>query len=305
MATSADVMGCLPRATLGGGLFRATYAAAVVLGRIYPRLARPALLKLWFTPWVHPSALAPITDVPTGVDSWSLPVDGATLRGYAGGAGRTVVLVHGWSGSAADWRHLAGDLIAAGWRVVVPDLPAHGMTAGRQTDLFVLGRALAAVLGRERPEGVVTHSMGFPATMLALEDGAPAPRQIVALAPGRKIVRAIDGFVQRASLAPRLVDELRRGIQRRYGDDVWDVLDVDRVVADLTPAGVVIHDADDDEVPLDDGRHIAATWPGARLIETSGFGHRRILRDGTVRRLVVEALDRETAVPRPIKHTQG
>ncbi len=85
--------------------------------------------------------------VPTGVDSWSLPVDGATLRGYAGGAGRTVVLVHGWSGSAADWRHLAGDLIPAGWRVVVPDLPAHGMTAGRQTDLFVLGRALAAVLG--------------------------------------------------------------------------------------------------------------------------------------------------------------
>lgn len=186
-------------------------------------------------------------------------------------------------GRAADMRHLAGDLVRADRRVVAPDLPAHGRTSGRQTDLFALARAVASVLEHERPAVVVTHSMGFPALLLALESGAPAPARVVAVAPGREMVRALDGFARRARLGERLVTELRRGIEARFGGDVWQTLDVDRVLADLEPAGLVVHDIEDDDVPLGDARHIAASWPHAELVETTGLGHRRILRDANVR----------------------
>lgn len=279
------------RATLGDRTFRATCLAAIALGRLHPRLARGALLRLWFTPWIHPSARAPITDLASGLEAWSLRSSGTTLRGYTGGSGPTVVLVHGWSGRAADWRHLAGDLIASGWRVVAVDLPAHGMTRGRRTDLFELGRATARVLEHERPAAVVVHSMGFPATMLALEGGAPAPTALVALAPGRKILHAVDGFVQRARLDDALLDQLIAGIEARYGEDVWDVLEVDRVLPDLAVPGLVIHDTHDEEVSFTDARRIAALWPGSELVRTSGLGHRRIVRDPEVRQLVIEALN--------------
>jgi pimeloyl-ACP methyl ester carboxylesterase len=279
-----------PRPTLPGRTFLRTSLAARALGRIHPRLARRWLLRLWFTPWVHPKALQVIDAVPSQLATWSLPVGGRTLHGYTGGTGRTVVLVHGWAGRAADWRHLAADLIADGWRVVVPDLPAHGRTAGERTDLFELGRALAVVLDHERPAAIVAHSLGFPTTLRALEEGAPVPTAIVALAPGRKLGHAVDGFTARAGLRPALAGELRRAIEHRFGRDIWTVLDVDPVLADLDVAGLVIHDADDQDVPITDGRAIAERWPRAAFRMTSGLGHRRILRDETVRRVVVDAV---------------
>lgn len=278
------------RPTLGGRTFLWTHLRARSLGRVHPRLARGALLRLWFTPWVHPSALKPVDDLAAEFRAWSLPTDGTTLHGYAGGSGPTVVLVHGWSGRGADWRHLAADLVAAGWRVVVPDLPAHGTTPGRRTDLFQLGQAVATVLDHERPAAVVAHSMGFPATMLALEGGAPSPATLIALAPGRRIAHAVDGFGRRAGLRPALVDELRRGLEQRFDADVWERLDVDRVLPLLDVDGLVVHDVDDDEVPLADARAIADGWRGAALVTTHGLGHRRILRDGHVRARVVQEL---------------
>lgn len=278
------------RPTLGGRTFASYYLSARVLGRIHPRLARRILLGLWLTPWVHPSATKPVHDLAGEFHAWSLESDGTVLHGYAGGAGPTVVLVHGWAGRGADWRHLASDLVAAGWRVVVPDLPAHGLTPGRRTELFALGQAVAAVLDEERPAAVVAHSMGFPATVVALEAGAPSPTTLIALAPGRRIAHAVAGFARQAELRPALADQLRRGLEQRFGTDVWDVLDVDRVVPLLEADGLIIHDADDDEVPLSDARRIAASWPGAELVTTDGLGHRRILRDGSVRARIVQEL---------------
>lgn len=280
----------LRRPTLGGRAFLRAYLSARTLGRIHPRLARRSLLRLWATPWVHPSALNPVEDLPGEFTAWSLESDRPTLKGYTGGTGPVVLLVHGWAGRGADWRYLAADLIGGGWRVVVPDLPGHGTTPGRRTDLYELGRAVSAVLDHERPAAVVTHSMGFPATMLALENGGHRPDTLVALAPGRRIAQALDGFARRAALPAGLVEELRRGLEHRFGADIWHVLDVDRVLPQLRAAGLVIHDVDDDEVPLVDARQIAASWPEAELVTTEGLGHRRILRDGTVRAHILDAL---------------
>lgn len=268
----------------------ATYVAAKVLGRVHPRLARPALERLWFTPWVHPSALKPVRDLPQHAVPWRLDVDGSTLHGYAAGDGATVVLVHGWAGRGADWRHLAARLVEAGWRVVVPDLPAHGSTAGTRTDLYELGRAVAAILGAEQPVAVVAHSLGFPMVMQAIEGGAAEPRRLIAVAPGRRMEHALDTFVEQARLRPRLADELRRAIQARFGDDVFDLLDVDRVVPTLTGGGLVVHDTDDADVSVEDGRAIAGRWREARFVATEGLGHRLILRDPAVHDLVAEHL---------------
>jgi pimeloyl-ACP methyl ester carboxylesterase len=298
--TTGDHRWSLPtvaRPTMGGGSFLRTYLTTKALGRLHPRLARRGLMRLWFTPWVHPSALEPVDDLPVGLGPWSLVAGGRTLRGYAGGTGPTVLLVHGWAGRAADWRHVVARLLAAGWRVVAPDLPAHGTSPGRETDLFQLGGALAAVLDHERPHAVIAHSMGFPTTLVAVEAGAFAPHTLVAIAPGRKMARVLEAFGRRSRLGPALREQLRAALEDRFGADLWNVLDVDRVLPGLAIHGLVIHDRDDDEVPLHDGEQIAARWPGSRFVVTEGLGHRRILRDEGVHQVVAEALERTTKPP--------
>lgn len=279
-----------PRPTLGGPRFTATLLAARLLGRAHPRLARRALLRLWLTPWAHPSTRRPVTDLGPDLRAWSQQHGDVLLRGFAGGTGPTVVLVHGWAGRAADWRHLAAALIDDGWRVVAPDLPAHGATDGETTDLFALGSAAAAVLRRERPTAVIAHSLGFPVTLQALAQGAPTPDALVTLAPGRRMRQALDRFTAKAGLRAALRDELDVALRRVYGDDVWDVLDVDRALPDLTMPGLVVHDADDADVPQADGAHIARRWSGASFAATQRLGHRRILRDEHVHHLVRAAL---------------
>jgi alpha-beta hydrolase superfamily lysophospholipase len=46
------------------------------------------------------------------------------------GEGRTVLLVHGWSGSHSDMHGLVPALVAAGIAAVTLDLPAHGDSTG-------------------------------------------------------------------------------------------------------------------------------------------------------------------------------
>jgi pimeloyl-ACP methyl ester carboxylesterase len=280
----------LPRPTLGGRSFLRSYLAARTLGRLHPRLARRSLLRLWSTPWVHPAASQPVVDPPGDPAPWTLETAELPLQGYAAGDGPTVVLVHGWAGRAADWRHLAGDLVASGYRVVAPDLPAHGATRGVRTDLYELAGTLAEVLDRERPVAVVAHSLGFPTTMLAIEGTAEVPTAIVAVSPGRRLDRAVGAFTTRARLSAPLAGELSRGIEARFGSAVWSELDVDRVLPSLRALGLVVHDTDDDEVPIEDARAIASEWPDAELVVTNGLGHRRIVRDASVRAAIVDWL---------------
>jgi pimeloyl-ACP methyl ester carboxylesterase len=57
--------------------------------------------------------------------------------------------------------------------------------------------------------------------------------------------------------------------------------------ADLPPA-LLVHDVGDEVVPIAVGRLLAKSWPGARIVETSGLGHNKILRDETVIAAVAE-----------------
>jgi pimeloyl-ACP methyl ester carboxylesterase len=88
---------------------------------------------------------------------------GGSLRYFAAGEGRAVLLVHGLGGSALNWVAVAPSL-AERHRVIVPDLPGHGRSAAlsRGEGLSGLADALAELIGYDRrgPALVVGHSLG-------------------------------------------------------------------------------------------------------------------------------------------------
>lgn len=58
-----------------------------------------------------------------------------------------------------------------------------------------------------------------------------------------------------------------------------DELQLPRVAGKRDDALLVLHDREDHEVDFRHGSELAATWPQAQLVATTGLGHRRILRD--------------------------
>lgn len=74
--------------------------------------------------------------------------EGLDLVGYAWGAGRVVALAHGWSSRAGHLATFVEPLVGAGHRVVSVDMPGHGASPGRLSNLYRFSRALRALAVR-------------------------------------------------------------------------------------------------------------------------------------------------------------
>lgn len=270
------------RPALGGRAFRATLATVQTLGRVRPSLAHGALEALWFTPWT----VGRERDIPEGAVRRTWRRSGWALAGWELGEGPTVLLVHGWGGNSTDLANIGAVLARAGRHVVGIDLPAHGRSPGRMTNLLEMASALGAVGRLVGPvDAIVAHSMGGAAAIQAIDDGLDVQR-LVLLAPPDRLASAMDGFREQARLPEALGQALVELVERKFGRTVWEDLSVLKVAKGLDVDTLVVHDADDPQVPLAQGRLVAEAL-GAEHLVTEGLGHGRILVDAAVVRAVV------------------
>ncbi len=231
------------------------------------------------------------------------------------GSGPTVLLVHGWNGRGAQLGGLVEPLVRAGYEVATFDAPGHGQAPGNESSMLHFADAIEAVLESIRPvlgsaHAIVTHSMGGPATVYAMsrfqrrgplaierelrETELPAKR-FALVAPPIDVNEFVQGFARATSIGTEAERLLKRRIERRFGVTIDDLY-APALARRLSAPALVIHDADDREVPQSRGRKLAEAWPGAELIETRGLGHVRILRDESVVRRIVRFVDAPSAV---------
>jgi pimeloyl-ACP methyl ester carboxylesterase len=208
------------------------------------------------------------------------------LAVWTWGTGPVVVLAHGWGGRASRFSSIALALVDAGFRVVLFDAPAHGASNGHQASLPEFARALRAVAGTVGSvHGLVGHSLGGAAVSLALHRGLSAAR-VVLLAPPADVFLFSHAFAEHL----RIPDPARRVMQRNLEDRLqvtWEDLHIPTLARNMATPALIIHDAEDPDVPFSHGREIADAWPGAMLFRTTGLGHRAILRDPEIIRRVV------------------
>jgi pimeloyl-ACP methyl ester carboxylesterase len=220
-------------------------------------------------------------------------------RFFVAGSGETVVhrmgpntgpralLVHGWNGSALDWRPVAEALVAAGFSVTAIDLPAHGMSPGRTSSLPRFVRGLREVDRRHGPFDVwVAHSMGAAATLAALAQGARA-RRVVLIGGLADPAQALRGVARGFGLNATATDAFLEAIERNEKMALAEVDGV-RNASTLQAPVLLLHDREDRVVPIEHGRRLAQALSGATFVATRGLGHRRILSDPSIVRSLVD-----------------
>lgn len=237
------------------------------------RLAR----KLFFTPPRARLREAERAVLERG-ELFSLEAGGQRVVGRAWGEGPTVLLVHGWGGHSGQMTPLVDPTVAAGFRAVALDLPAHGESAGSVSSLVHFASALvraAALFGPAR--GLVAHSFGAAASTYAISSGMPVGRAVF-FAPPAGFESFWARFQAGTGVSQEIMDRLLQEAEE-WLDVRFDGLHPIALAPRLTVPLLVLHDPEDREVPFAEGAELVRRWPGAELRPAKGLGHLRILRD--------------------------
>jgi pimeloyl-ACP methyl ester carboxylesterase len=211
--------------------------------------------------------------------------------GWKSARAPAVLLGHGWGGHTAQMRAFVFSLLAAGYRVIGFDQPAHGLSEGRLTSLVDFADVLAAVAERHAPiEAVIAHSLGAAAAAFALSRGLTV-KSAVLIAPPSEVAGYSRRFARWHWIPDAVRHSMQAAIEERYGVR-WEELEIERVAARIAEKGaaraLVLHDREDKMIPWRHGVRVARAWPGARLHLTQGLGHGRILRDERIARTAAE-----------------
>jgi pimeloyl-ACP methyl ester carboxylesterase len=204
------------------------------------------------------------------------------------GHGPTVLLVHGWEGRGSQLGAFVDPLVRAGLSVVAFDAPGHGDSPGHRLLLADLADCIVGVARAVGPlHGIVAHSFGAAAVLLAHQRGAVEAARNVMLAPNVLIDDAVARFARAVALDDR--DRASLEVQLAKDNGVpTSALELDQLVGQRDAALLVVHDRGDREVPFVHAERLIDVWRQARLHPTEGLGHRRILRDPAV---VAEVVD--------------
>jgi pimeloyl-ACP methyl ester carboxylesterase len=252
-----------------------------VESRIAPDSAERRAAKMFVTPprqkrrtSRHNEATLSLRAFDVGVRDGSLTVSATAM-----GDGPTVMLLHGWGGTATDMLPAASAFARAGYRAVVFDMPGHGRSPGRESSLVQFLRAIEAVSGAlGAPEIIVGHSFGGAAAVLALTELALPVRGAILFSPAPGPAYYVERFSRTIGLpAERAVGMMRRVVER-VGRPV-ESLDALVAARQVDVPAVIFHDPEDREVPFTFATQMAAALRGSRLVPAPSLGHKRILRD--------------------------
>lgn len=268
-----------PALRLVGGLLRA-------IDTIAPPLASRLAARMFVTPRRVPRPDSEKAWI-ASASSERRTVAGMPITIWSRGTGPVVLLIHGWEGRGSQLGALGDLLVEQGWRIVVPDLPAHGDSSGRQTNLLEFAAITRELIVDLDPHAVIAHSFGCAATNVALRDVPEFRRPLVYIAPPEDFEHFTSIFSAMLGVSEGLASRMVLQIERNFGIR-WSELRGLALAPLMTAPLLVIHDEDDSDVPLRFGRALAEAWPNARLVITRGLGHRRILRDAAVMEAAVE-----------------
>lgn len=207
-----------------------------------------------------------------------LKTGGTRVAVWRWGEGPPVLLVHGWGGHAGRLARFVNPLVTKRFSVVAFDAPAHGDSDGVRVSLPDLAAVLLEAGATYGPlAGIVAHSLGAMASMMAMRRGLSMERAVF-LAPPANPDRYSRLFGNYYRLPQPVTESMKAFYAARHGV-TWDDFFVTQRLGEPRADLLVFHDLRDSLVPISEGRAIVEAWKGARLVPTTGLGHSRILRD--------------------------
>lgn len=193
-----------------------------------------------------------------------------------GNGDKKVLLVHGWSGRGTQLVKFADALVAKGYSIVSFDAPAHGKSPGSTTIMTDFIASIAEVDRKFGPfDAAVGHSLGGMSLLNAVKLGLKINR-LVTIGSGDKVNDILVDFVSKLELKPEFGAHLQQHFEKKYNTEM-ESYSAYLAAQSITIPVLVIHDENDDEVPVSASKNIYSNLKNGELFITNNLGHRKIL----------------------------
>ncbi|MBL0954766.1 MAG: alpha/beta hydrolase [Leptospira sp.] len=194
----------------------------------------------------------------------------------------TILLIHGWNGHTGNFSRFIPSLIEEGYKVIGIDLPGHGFSSGRYSNIVLSAKIVKELTNQiGDPNFIITHSFGGAVATVAQELGVSA-NKLVYIAPPSKLELLIQDFSRHFDLTEMEEINMRLVLEKKVKRSMASI-DLETSGPNFKNQLLVIHDRDDVEIPYSMGEVVARSWKQGKLIITNGLGHKMILRSDTVR----------------------
>lgn len=209
---------------------------------------------------------------------------------YKYGTGsKKVLLVHGWSGRGTQLVKIADEMVKMGYQTISFDAPAHGKAAGKTSNMTEF---IAGILEMEEKYGpfefAIGHSLGGMAILNAIKKGLKVKKAVV-IGSGDIVKDIMDDFVEKLGMNIAISKKMMASFEKKIGETM-ESFSAYITAREIEIPVVVIHDKDDDDVPVKAAHHIFENLKNGELMITEELGHRKILGDAKVIKKIVEFL---------------
>ena len=205
---------------------------------------------------------------------------------------KKVLILHGFESSVVNFDHYVTPLLKKGYEVLAFDAPAHGKSTGKVINAVDYKNFILHIQKVYGPVShFITHSFGGLALSLALEE-MPHDRswKVVFIAPATESVTAMNNFFQFVKLDNDVKDEFTKLIEEANGKPLsW--YSVARASENIRAQVLFLQDKQDAQTPFSDVEPIIKkNYANFRFVVSDGLGHRRIYKDSSTVKTVMDFL---------------
>ena len=188
-----------------------------ILSVLAPRLAARWAYKMFFTPR---RLSRPDSEMPQyeSANHSSMAFNGKTVALYTWGDGaETILLLHGWASRGTRIGHLAEALVERGYKVIAFDMPAHGDSEGKTTNLFEISELTAQICDKYGPvHSIIAHSFGGMALCNAVHRYNLNVNRVVLVASPFTMKYIFYSFASIINITHKVSDMMVERIRRRF-----------------------------------------------------------------------------------------
>ncbi len=221
-------------------------------------------------------------------DSWIYEIGDPT--------GELVILVHGWHSNAGSMARIGQRLAEAGKRVVSFDLPGHGRSGLKSSNLFECREALRNLiysLGPKEPFSIVSHSWGSAVAANALNRSTYKIKNWIMLSTLNDLSESVRVFGEHIGLNTKAYRVIERYTDYILKERMSSLI-MEEWLKEIDFGNLlIIHDRFDKVIPYSNSVEIQKAHPKVILQTLEKVGHYRMLNDPGVIGLIEADLQRD------------
>jgi len=191
------------------------------------------------------------------------------------GAGPTVLLLHGWESNSGRWKSLVKRLQEANFNVIAFDAPAHGFSNGKHVTPVLFAKIADHFIHEFNVKHLVGHSFGGYTSIHYAEKYQHELDSVIALAPTNSIRDVVNGMQKALGLNKHTILSFDKVFTKHYGASP-DSFDASHAAKSISVKGLIIHDLNDNILPISGSYAIRNSWKNAEFMQSEGLGHRLI-----------------------------